>query len=427
MVSRADQKCITKPSKNLQTMNICFFTENFYKGGLDTFFINLFNAWPDREDELTLVCNNTHPGIETIENRTVRPIKLKTYNRVFSCNVALGNSLGKFFRHRIFKYLGTVFFLLLQYPVFFPWYVITLTFLFRKSHYDSLIVVNGGYPASLLCRSAAIAWRLSRKQSLAIFNFHNSAVKPSWYFWLPEYLIDLAVIWSCSKFVSVSKNCLGSLNNRKAFRGCNKLYYIYNGIEDPILKIGHIHYNKKIQRIGQKYCLMLATYEPRKGHSFLLQAFQFVVKDFPEVVLKIYGYGKPVEKQIVADEAKRLSLENNVIVNDFTSDTTSLIANASVLVVPSQAYESFGLTIIEAMAFGIPVVTTDVGGMPEILSGSNAGFVCSKNDPFVFGQAINTILRDTSLANTLGRNGRKVFEERFTAERMALSYKNQLN
>lgn len=399
-------------------MNICFFTENSYKGGLDTFLINLFNAWSDKEDELTLVCNDNHPGLETIVEKIVRPIKIKTYSRVLS-KIVQGNS-----QLNIIRKLFMLAFIVLQYPILFPWYVITLTLFFRKSSYDRLIVVNGGYPASLLCRCAAIAWRLSAKQSLAIFNFHNSAVKPSWYFWIPEYFIDLAVLWSCLKFVSVSKNCLGSLNNRKAFRGCNKLYCIYNGIEDPAAKIEYIDCKEKIHQTGQKYCLMLATYEQRKGHYFLLQAFQFVVKDFPDVVLKIYGYGKPIEKQIVADEVKRLSLEKNVILNDFTADTASLIRNASVMVVPSQAYESFGLTIIEAMAFGVPVVTTDVGGMPEVLSGSNAGFVCSKSDPETFGRTICKIFRDSSLATELSKNGRKVFEERFTAHKMAISYRD---
>ena len=54
-------------------MKICFFTEIYYKGGLDTFLINLFNAWPNKKDNLTLFCNESHPGITTIEKKTTRP------------------------------------------------------------------------------------------------------------------------------------------------------------------------------------------------------------------------------------------------------------------------------------------------------------------------------------------------------------------
>ncbi|MFZ2540704.1 MAG: hypothetical protein WAW75_02900, partial [Gallionella sp.] len=73
-------------------MKICFFTENYYKGGLDTFLINLFNAWPDSKDELTLVCNGTHPGLETISEKTVRPIKIKKYSRAFTSRIVHGQS-----------------------------------------------------------------------------------------------------------------------------------------------------------------------------------------------------------------------------------------------------------------------------------------------------------------------------------------------
>ena len=89
---------------------------------------------------------------------------------------------------------------------------------------------------------------------------------------------------------------------------------------------------------------------------------------------------------------------------------------------PSQSYESFGLTIIEAMAFGVPVVTTDVGGIPEVLADSGAGYVCSKDDPVEFGQNLKKIMADSSLAVELGKNGRKMFEKKYSAAKMAAQY-----
>ena len=47
-------------------MKLCLFMENHYKGGLDTFLINLTNSWPDEQDVLTLMCNSSHPGLATI-------------------------------------------------------------------------------------------------------------------------------------------------------------------------------------------------------------------------------------------------------------------------------------------------------------------------------------------------------------------------
>ena len=130
---------------------------------------------------------------------------------------------------------------------------------------------------------------------------------------------------------------------------------------------------------------------------------------------------------VVSDEIERLGLEMFVEVNDFTSDTFDLIADAEVVVVPSQEYESFNLTIIEAMASQVPVVSTDVGGMPEVLGASRAGYVCTRNNPVEFAEAVVRILGDSALASTMQGNGRQFYEDNFTAQKMAIEYKKLLN
>jgi hypothetical protein len=73
-------------------MKICFFTENYYKVGLGASLINLINAWPDINDELTLVCNGSHPGLENITDKTNRPLVIKRYYRLFTSPIAQGQS-----------------------------------------------------------------------------------------------------------------------------------------------------------------------------------------------------------------------------------------------------------------------------------------------------------------------------------------------
>ncbi len=401
-----------------------FFTENYYKGGLDTFLINLVNAWPASPDDITLVCNGSHPGLPIIEEKSFRPVEVDRYYRVFTSAIAQGQSSLKWGRLFVVRAFFVLAFRLLQYPVLFPWYVFTLALFFRRSGFDRLMVVNGGYPASLLGRSAVIAWRLAGKRPLAIMNFHNSTTTPSRYSGSIENLIDAMVIRSVTNVVSVSKNCLDSLSARPAFSGCTKLSFIYNGIEDPTCALSAAEGSTDAKSRPERYCLMLATYEPRKGHAYLLQAFQSVLNEFPDIKLRIYGHGRPHERKRVRDEVVRLKLEDSVLLGDFTPQTAGLLAGASVLVVASQAHESFGLTIIEAMAFGVPVVTTDVGGMPEVLGDSNAGFVCSRDDSLEFAAAIKRILGNPVLSAELGENGRRAFETRFTASAMARQYES---
>ena len=53
-------------------MKICFFTEIYFKGGLDTFLINIFNTWPNKNDQISLVCNASHGGINNIKQKSLR-------------------------------------------------------------------------------------------------------------------------------------------------------------------------------------------------------------------------------------------------------------------------------------------------------------------------------------------------------------------
>ena len=66
-------------------MKICLLTENYYRGGLDTFIINLINDWPDKLDNFTIVCNKSHPGLTDIENRVKKKVRFVKYKFFFQC------------------------------------------------------------------------------------------------------------------------------------------------------------------------------------------------------------------------------------------------------------------------------------------------------------------------------------------------------
>ena len=116
-------------------MNICFFTENNYKGGLDTFIIQLSNNWPNNFDKLTLVCNKTHPGLDTIKNNTKGSLEFKTYFYFFNFN--FNNFFISIHYLNIFvKYGFHILYKILEYPILFPYYIISLNIYFKKSNYD---------------------------------------------------------------------------------------------------------------------------------------------------------------------------------------------------------------------------------------------------------------------------------------------------
>ena len=124
---------------------------------------------------------------------------------------------------------------------------------------------------------------------------------------------------------------------------------------------------------------------------------------------------------------KELDLGNFVTLRDFTPKTTDLIFYSDLLVIPSQANESFGLTAIEAMSLYTPVIATDVGGLPEVLCGCDSGFICSRTNPYEFANAMNMVLQNKSKSIQLGQNGRLCFERRYTASLMTKQYHKLIN
>ena len=313
------------------------------------------------------------------------------------------------------NFILKLFYKLIEYPILLPWYVISLKRRFKISDYDRLMVINGGYPASLLCRVSCIAWRLCGKKYPAIFNYHNLVQASKWPFSIIDNKIDLAVIKSCNFFITVSEACKLTLPNRPAFKFYNKSIYIHNGINKP-------SFDFKNETDSKPYCLVLATYEIRKGHEYLLKAFKLVINKYPNIVLKIYGHGSKYEQKRIRDLILFYELTSNVYLNGFVDDTESLIRNSKILLIPSQSFESFGLTAIEAMSLGIPIVSTDVGGLPEVIANNGAGIVCSKDSYIDFANAIIKILSSDELMNKYSQQGESAFLHNFTSKRMSLQY-----
>lgn len=96
----------------------------------------------------------------------------------------------------------------------------------------------------------------------------------------------------------------------------------------------------------------------------------------------------------------------------------ALYRRASVFVMPSY-FESFGIAALEAMAFGLPVVATAAGGLPEIIQDGETGFLVPPGDPHGLSVALLRLLRDRSLARGMGQAGRRRVRERFTPDRVA--------
>lgn len=91
---------------------------------------------------------------------------------------------------------------------------------------------------------------------------------------------------------------------------------------------------------------------------------------------------------------------------------------AAIFVMPS-FYESFGISILEAMAFGLPVIATRAGGIPEVVEDGRTGFLVSPGDPQALAEATIELLRSPDLRRQMGRAGRERVLAKFTVGHVA--------
>lgn len=399
-------------------MKILLFTEIFDCGGADTFIINLINHWPNEDDEFTLISNWNYPGMEIIEKNLKRPCEIIRH-QIPIYNNFLQNKKG-----RIVNICKKIM-LLISRHLFLIYNIFALRKLLLQGEPDRLMVINGGYPGGDSCRAAGIAWGLFSKKTHSIHNFHNLAMKSRWPFLIQEFLIDMLLNRFTKVFVTVSRASAESMVLRPAIYNHGNVTYIYNGIDIPEEHLRALHGDIKSEiGISQSspLCLMLGTYEARKGHYFLFQAFKKVLSEIPTAHLLICGYGFPEEIVQVRKFVKEFDLEQNVHLMDFRTDISNLLLGADVLVVASQSFESFGFTSVEAMAHRVPVVATNVGGIPEVVINGEGGYCVDRNDVDSYSMHIINLLKDENLRKEMGEKGFQRYKNFFTAKRMSSQY-----
>lgn len=142
----------------------------------------------------------------------------------------------------------------------------------------------------------------------------------------------------------------------------------------------------------------------KKGQKYLIQAFAQFTKKYPLARLEIVGDGP--EKENLQALVTSMSLHRNVSFLGSQKDIAPIVSKWDIFVLPSIS-ETFGIVILEAMALGLPVVATKVGGIPDIIDDGKNGLLVQSKDSITLCKAIEKILDHPALAAELKRNGEK--------------------
>jgi glycosyltransferase involved in cell wall biosynthesis len=156
---------------------------------------------------------------------------------------------------------------------------------------------------------------------------------------------------------------------------------------------------------------------PQKAHSRFLEAAAVVSAESPDAQFVIVGDG-PLRGDLEA-QAARLGIEHAVRFTGIRDDAPEIIARADMLAFSSN-WEGLSIAALEALAAGVPIVSTDVAGTDELLA-TGAGVVVD-HDPAALARAMLDLIREPDRRVVLGERGRALHQERFSSRAMADSY-----
>ena len=159
----------------------------------------------------------------------------------------------------------------------------------------------------------------------------------------------------------------------------------------------------------------IAVLRPQKAVHVFVDAAPAILERMPEARLAVVGMG--YERENLEAQAVRLGLGERLRFFDYRPPAARQLASLDVFVLPS-AWESFPISILEAMACGVPQVVTDVGGSGEALAVGETGLLCPPNDPAALAARVVELLGDPDRRARMAEASRARHRERFGIDRM---------
>ncbi|MCL5057638.1 MAG: glycosyltransferase family 4 protein [Actinobacteria bacterium] len=266
-----------------------------------------------------------------------------------------------------------------------------------------------GRPAALLAGVPAVVMTVHN----SIFHHHLPGWKVSLFAASERFLAGYT-----ARIIAVSEALRRELIDREGVRP-ERVVTVYNGIAPEAFCSGpDREYLERVTGIpaGRKLVGTVARLAPQKGLKYLLNAASLLSARGEELSFVIVGDG-PLRKEL-EKEVSDLDLPGRVFFTGQRRDVDRLMPCFDVFVLPSVS-EGLPLTILEAMAAGRPVVSTRVGGIPEVIEEGVSGLLVDPGDIEGLARAIAYIAGDEEIARRMGGQGRERVVKHFNSRKMA--------
>lgn len=204
------------------------------------------------------------------------------------------------------------------------------------------------------------------------------------------------------------------------------LHYVRSGIDTVVFSDAALVHRETIRRewklAPQEIAVgVVGRLVPGKGHSQLLEALSRLRKAGTEgnaSVVKLVFVGEGHEQERLCQQALALGLSDSVHFTGFRNDIPATLSALDVFALPSQS-ELLPLSVMEAMAIGLPVLATDVGSLTELIESEVSGLLVPPDNPEKLLAALRRLTTDTSLRMRLGASAAERAHKDFTLKEMA--------
>ena len=249
--------------------------------------------------------------------------------------------------------------------------------------------------------------------------------------WDDNLFLDLVRNVEWSHIIAVSHFIKGELMGVGVEDG--KITVVYHGIDYESYarkrKVSHI-LKKYPQLEGRKVVFHPARMGLGKGCDVSIKALNILRKRFPDVLLVLagtkhiidWGSTQPKDIAYMVNLVEFFNLRNNILIDAYSLEQMPALYQISdVCIYPSTSPEPFGLTMLEALASGKPMVVTEMGGMPEIIKDRINGFVIPVRNYEVLAARVRELLANPGMRERLGRTGREMVRQSYTRENMTVN------
>jgi glycosyltransferase involved in cell wall biosynthesis len=229
--------------------------------------------------------------------------------------------------------------------------------------------------------------------------------------------LDQRVLRYADRVVAVAESMRKRARDEFKVRD-EKIRLIHNAIELPDADAPAA--NDDLRRVHgllreHRVVAAIGRLSPEKDQMTLLRALPRVAAAVPDVRLLLVGDGP--DRALLEAHCDDNRLRDRVVFTGYQENINAYYRILDLLVLPSRL-EGHPNTVLEAMSFGVPVLASRVGGVPEIIDGPN-GVMVEPGDPIALADRMIELLRDEGLRRTIGANGRNSLYPKFSPERRA--------